>query len=59
VVELLDDSTLKYWAYRNELYKGENGKLSEILELTFSYAPGKEILREWMLPRAGGKVTWS
>ena len=32
MVELLDDSNLK-WAYRNELYKGENKKLGKILEL--------------------------
>src|SRR5271169_2160078 len=35
MVELLDDSSLKYWAYRNELYKEENKKLSEILGLIF------------------------
>ena len=52
MVELLDDSNLKYWAYRNELYKGENKKLSEILELIFSNAPGKEKLMDWMLPHA-------
>lgn len=52
MVELLDDSNLKYWAYRNELYKEENKKLSEILELIFSNAPGKEKLTEWMLPHA-------
>ena len=36
MVELLDDSNLKYWAYRTELYKEENQKLSEILDLVFS-----------------------
>ena len=43
-----NDSDLKYWAYRNELYK-ENKKLGEILELIFSNAPGKEKSMEWML----------
>jgi len=52
VVELLDDSNSKHWAYRNELYKEENKKLSEILELVFSNGPGKEKLMEWMLPHA-------
>ena len=28
MVELLDDSNLKYWAYCTELYKEENQKLS-------------------------------
>ena len=36
MVELLDDSNLKYWAYRTELYKEENQKFSEILDLVFS-----------------------
>jgi hypothetical protein len=52
MVELLDDSNLKHCAYRNELYKEENIKLSEILELIFSNASGKEKLTEWMLPHA-------
>ena len=52
MVELLDDSNLKYWAYRNELYKEENQKLSEILDLVFLNGPGKEKLMEWMLPHA-------
>ena len=26
IIELLDDSNLKHWAYRNELYKEENKK---------------------------------
>jgi hypothetical protein len=52
MVELLDESNLKYWAYRNELYKEENKKLREILDLIFSNAPGKEKLNEWMLPHA-------
>ena len=36
MVELLDDSNLKYWAYRTELYKEENQKLNQILDLVFS-----------------------
>jgi hypothetical protein len=43
---------MKYWAYRNELYKEENKKLSKILELIFSNASGNEKLTEWMLPHA-------
>ena len=52
VIELLDDSNSKYWAYRNELYEAENKKLNEILDLIFLNAPGKEKLTEWMLPHA-------
>ena len=52
MVELLDVSNLKYWAYRNELYKEENKKLGEILDLIFSNSPGKEKLKEWMFPHA-------
>ena len=52
MIELLDDSNLKYWEYRNDLYKEENKKLSEILELVFSNASGKESLTKWMLPHA-------
>ena len=51
MIELLDDSNSKYWAYRNELYKEENKK-HEILDLIFLNAPGKEKLTEWMLPHA-------
>ena len=53
-MELLDDSNLNYWAYRNELYKEENKKLSDILELQVIIlsAPGKENSTEWMLPHA-------
>ena len=50
--ELLDDSNLKYWAYRNEFYKEENKKLSEILELIFLNTQGKGELMELMLPHA-------
>jgi len=46
IIELLDDSNLKYWAYRNKLYKEENKKLSKILELIILSAPGKEKLTE-------------
>ena len=54
MIELLDDSNLKYWAYRNELYKEENKKLNVILDLIFLKAPlaGKEKMTEWMLPHA-------
>jgi hypothetical protein len=52
MVELLDVSNLKYWAYRNELYKEENKKLRQILDLIFSSGLGKEKLKEWMLPHA-------
>ena len=52
MIELLDYSNLKYWAYRNELYKEGNKKLSEILELIFSNSPGKEKMTEWMVPHA-------
>ena len=41
MVKLLDGSNLKYWAYCTELYKEENQKLSEILDLVFSNGPGK------------------
>ena len=41
-IELLDDLNLKHGAYRNKLYKEENKKLHEILELVFSNGTGKE-----------------
>ena len=52
ILHLLDDANLKYWAYRNELYKEENKKLGEVLELIFSNMLGKEKLKEWILPHA-------
>jgi len=43
---------LKHWEYRNELYKEESKKLSEILERISSNALGKEKLKESILPHA-------
>ena len=42
MVELLDDSNLKYWAYHTKLYKEENQKLSEILDLVFQTDQGRK-----------------
>ena len=48
ILHLLDDANLKHW---DELYK-ESKKLSEILERISSNAPGKEKVKELILPYA-------
>ena len=52
VLDLLDDSKLRYWGYRNEFFKQENENLPKILEAIYSNKEGKERMDRWMLPHA-------